>query len=99
MKKMMIPKKDRQMKSITIRMPEDLLEELKRVAPTKGMSGYQPLMKFYISQGLRRDLQQIWEEEERVKELEALLNKFPLNDEEKSEIYHFLRGMPRERTA
>lgn len=99
MTKKMMPKKDRPTKSITIRMPEDLLEQLKRVAPTKGMSGYQPLMKFYISQGLRKDLQQIWEEEERAKELEALLNKFPLNEEEKNEIWHFLRDMPKARTA
>jgi len=99
MKKKMIPKNDRQTKSITIRMPEDFLEELKRVAPTKGMSAYQPLMKFYISQGLRKDLQQIWEEEERAKELEALLNKFQLKEEEKNEIWHFLRDIPKARTA
>ncbi len=97
--KKMIPKKDRKSKSITIRMPEDLIEDLKRVAPTKGMSGYQPLMKFYISQGLRQDLQQLWEEEQQVKKFEALLKRLKLNDEEKDEMWRFFRDIPKARTA
>jgi hypothetical protein len=46
---------DRPMKHISIRVPEDVLEDLKRIAPLKGMGGYQALIKFYISQGLRQD--------------------------------------------
>jgi hypothetical protein len=99
MKKKMIPKKDRPTQSITIRMPEDMLEQLKRVAPRKGMSGYQPLMKFYITQGLRKDLQLIWEEEEMAKAFEALLKKLSLKEEEKSEILDFFEGMPKTWTA
>ena len=95
MKKKMIPKKDRAMQSITIRVPEDMLEQLKRVAPRKGMSGYQPLMKFYISQGLRKDLQQIWEEEEMAKEFEALLSKLSLKVEDKNEIWDFFEAIPK----
>ena len=49
-------KKDRQMITISIRMPEDLVDELKEIAPTVGFSGYQPLIRAYIGQGLRRDL-------------------------------------------
>lgn len=56
-------------------------------------------MKFFISQGLRKDLQQRWEEERQLKKLEALLNKLRLNDEEKDEIWQFLRDIPGERTA
>ena len=48
--------KDRAMTSITIRMPEDVIEDLKRVAPQRGFSGYQPLIRAYIGQGLREDL-------------------------------------------
>ena len=50
---------DRPMTSITIRMPEDVVTELKRVAPLLGFSGYQPLIRAYIGQGLRRDLEKI----------------------------------------
>jgi hypothetical protein len=52
-------RKDRPMTSITIRMPEDVVKELKRVAPLLGFSGYQPLIRAYIGQGLRKDLEKI----------------------------------------
>ena len=47
---------DRPMTTISIRMPEDVIEDLKQVAPSLGFSGYQPLIRAYIGQGLRRDL-------------------------------------------
>jgi hypothetical protein len=52
-------RKERPMTSITIRMPDDVIEELKRVAPLLGFSGYQPLIRAYVGQGLRRDLEKI----------------------------------------
>ncbi len=48
--------KHRPMTTISIRMPEDVLEDLKRLAPELGFSGYQPLARHYIGQGLRADL-------------------------------------------
>lgn len=48
--------KDRPMTTISIRIPEDVVEDLKRVAPLLGFSGYQPLIRAYIGQGLRKDL-------------------------------------------
>ena len=48
--------KDRPMTSISIRLPEDVIEDLKEVAPFLGFSGYQPLIRAYIGQGLRKDL-------------------------------------------
>lgn len=48
-------KKDRPMTSITLRIPEDVVESLKVIAPLKGASGYQGLLKLYISEGLRKD--------------------------------------------
>lgn len=48
--------KDRPMTSISIRMPEDVIEDLKRVAPVLGFYGYQALIRAYIGQGLRKDL-------------------------------------------
>ncbi len=51
--------RNRPMTSITIRMPEDVIEDLKRVAPLLGFSGYQPLLRAYIGQGLRSDLERL----------------------------------------
>ena len=47
--------KDRPVTSITLRIPVDVVDSLKAIAPKKGFSGYQTLLKFYISEGLRRD--------------------------------------------
>lgn len=43
------------MTSITIRIPVDVVDSLKTIAPLKGMSGYQALLKAYVSEGLRKD--------------------------------------------
>ena len=47
---------DRPMTSISIRIPKDVIEDLKEIAPALGFSGYQPLMRAYIGRGIRRDL-------------------------------------------
>jgi hypothetical protein len=47
------------MTTISIRMPEDVIEDLKEIAPALGLSGYQPLIRAYIGQGLRRDLERL----------------------------------------
>lgn len=47
--------KDRPVTSITLRIPVDVVDSLKAIAPHKGLSGYQTLLKAYISEGLRRD--------------------------------------------
>jgi len=36
-------------------MPEDIVEDLKRLAPMRGFSGYQALMRAYVGSGLRDD--------------------------------------------
>ena len=76
--KKMRPTKDRPTVSITMRIPVDVLEDLKRVAPIKGMSGYQALIKFYVGQGLRKDLEDIKRKDftERTKEV---LQKYNVN--------------------
>ena len=51
--------RNRPMTTMTIRMPEDVIEDLKRIAPTLGFSGYQPLARTYIGQGLRADLERL----------------------------------------
>ena len=85
MKKKLILNKDRPMKHISIRIPEDVLDDLKRVAPMKGMSGYQALIKFYIGQGLRKDLRELWEAETSGK-LETVLVECGVDPEQRQEI-------------
>ncbi len=51
--------KDRPMTMVSIRIPDDVIEDLKRVAPMLGFSGYQALIKAYIGQGLRADLERL----------------------------------------
>lgn len=51
--------KDRPMTTVSIRFPEDIIDDLKRVAPLRGFSGYQPLLRAYVGQGLRHDLERL----------------------------------------
>ncbi len=51
--------KDRPMTMVSIRIPDDVIDDLKRVAPMLGFSGYQALIKAYIGQGLRSDLERL----------------------------------------
>lgn len=47
--------KNRPMTSITVRMPVDVIESMKIIAQLKGFSGYQALLKSYVSNGIRHD--------------------------------------------
>lgn len=47
------------MASVTLRMPIDVVEDLKYVAPALGYSGYQPLIRAYVGRGLREDLERL----------------------------------------
>lgn len=49
-------RRKRPMTTISLRMPEDVIDDLKRIAPLLGFSGYQPLVRAYVGQGLRQDL-------------------------------------------
>jgi hypothetical protein len=44
------------MTTISIRVPGDVIEDLKLLAPVLGFSGHQPLIRAYIGQGLRKDM-------------------------------------------
>lgn len=50
---------NRQKIDVTISIPEDVIEDLKRIAPLLGFSDYKPLMKAYIGQGLRKDIERL----------------------------------------
>ena len=51
--------KQRPMTTISMRFPVDVLDDLKRVAPLRGFSGYQPLIRAYVGQGFRADLERL----------------------------------------
>ena len=64
------------MTSIRLRIPEDVIEDLKEVAPSLGFSGYQPLIRAYIGQGLRRDLARLEKERSDIEALtQSLRNR------------------------
>ena len=71
--------KNRPMTTITIRIPEDVVDDLKRLAPLLGFSGYQPLIRAYIGQGLRADLERL--ENHTVSALIASLKRHGVSDE------------------
>ena len=71
--------KNRSMTTITINVPEDVVKDLKRVAPLLGFSGYQPLARAYIGQGLRADLERL--EDDTVSALVESLKRHGVSDE------------------
>src|ERR1035438_1037772 len=72
-------RKDRPMTSISLRVPEDVIEDLKAIAPTLGFSGYQALIKAYIGQGLRKDLARL--ENDQVKLVVESLRRHGVDDQ------------------
>jgi hypothetical protein len=82
--------RDRPMTSVTLRMPEDVIEDLKRIAPVLGFSGYQPLIRAYIGQGLRKDLERL--DNDTVTELVTSLKRRGVSkkiiEEALSEVLH-----------
>ncbi|NUM77115.1 hypothetical protein HUU40_22380 [candidate division KSB1 bacterium] len=51
--------KKRPMKTVSLRIPEDVVNDLQRLAPRLGFSDFQALMRAYIGQGLRADLERL----------------------------------------
>ena len=64
---------------ISIRLPEDVIDDLKEIAPTLGFSGYQPLIRAYIGQGLRKDLARL--ESSQFQALTESLRKHGIDDQ------------------
>lgn len=70
--------RNRPMSTVTLRMPEDVVEDLRRIAPILGFSGYQPLIRAYVGQGLRQDLERL--ENDAAGELIASLKRRGVSD-------------------
>ena len=67
------------MTSVTLRMPEDVLDDLKKLAPMLGFSGYQPLIRAYVGQGMRDDLKRL--EKDRVSALIESLRRHGVSED------------------
>lgn len=50
-------RKDRAMTTVSLTMPKDVVEDLKRTAPRLGFYGYESLIRAYVGQGLRVHLE------------------------------------------
>lgn len=72
--------KNHPMATISLRMPEDVVEDLKRIAPVLGFSGYQPLIRAYVGQGLRADLERL-EQKSELNQLIENLRRHGVEDE------------------
>lgn len=70
---------NRPMTTVTLRMPQDVIDELKRIAPQLGFSGYQPLMRAYVGQGLREDAERL--DTDTVSELVSSLRRHGVSED------------------
>ncbi len=68
----------RVMMAISLRIPEHVIDDLKEIAPSLGFSGYQGLMKAYISEGLRQDLERL--EDSKLQALTESLRRQGVSD-------------------
>ena len=51
--------KEPPMSLISMRLPQHMIAELKEIAAAKGFSGYQGLIRYYVSQGARKDIAEL----------------------------------------
>ena len=51
--------KEPPMSLISMRLPQHMIDELKEIAISKGFLGYQGLIRYYVSQGARKDLEEM----------------------------------------
>jgi hypothetical protein len=72
-------RKDRNRTTISLKIPDDVLDDLKRIAPRLGFSNYQALIRAYIGQGLRTDLQRV-ESSPELSDLIESLRKHGVDD-------------------
>lgn len=73
--------KGREMTAISLRIPRDVIEDLKEIAPALGHGGYQPLIRAYIGQGLRKDQVRLENSQVQVQALTESLRKQGVTDQ------------------
>jgi hypothetical protein len=76
--------------AVTLQVPSDTLEVIRRVAATRDMST-DALLKFYIGQGLRQDAARLFSERIMQTTAEVLERHIP-SEEERSAILREIQG-------
>ena len=76
--------KERTHSQITLSLPDDVIADLKEIAPALGVGSYIALARNYIGRGLRQDLEKL--DESPLMRLTESLRKQGLNDEAISDI-------------
>jgi predicted DNA binding CopG/RHH family protein len=85
-------RQDRPMTTISIRVPEDVIDDLKLLAPVLGFSGYQPLIRAYIGQGLRKDVARL--ESHQLKAVAEALRRHGVEEQVIAEALADARFLP-----
>lgn len=67
--------KDRKSVELSLRIPEDVIEDLQRIAPQLGFSNSEALIRAYIGKGLRNDLERFEQTPEVSTLIESLRRK------------------------
>ncbi len=52
-------RKERPLITVSLKMPDDVIDDLKNIAPKLGFSSYESLIRAYIGQGLRADMEKL----------------------------------------
>jgi hypothetical protein len=71
--------KERPAVNVDFQMPEDVIDDLKKVAAQLGFSNYRALMRAYIGQGLRVDIERL--ENTEISNLIESLRRHGVKDE------------------
>ena len=71
--------KNRPKITVTLQIPEDVIADLEKLAPMLGFSNYQSLMRAYIGQGMREDLERF--DNNKLSALIASLKRRGVSDE------------------
>jgi hypothetical protein len=72
-------RKERPMREVVLKIPEDVLEDLSKIASKLGFSSTDALMRAYIGQGLRVDLERF--ESKELSNLVESLRRHGVKDE------------------
>ena len=78
MKKKMLLTKDRPTTIISLKMPVDVMEDLEKVAKAKDMSSTEALIKFYVGQGLRKELAEL-RRKQSAEQAKQILGKYNID--------------------
>jgi hypothetical protein len=78
--------KPRPVETVSIQIPKDTLDSIKKIAENRDMS-FEALVKFYIGQGLRQDLAKLFSE----KVLESTAEVLARHIQSEEEISHIIQ--------